>query len=57
MPDYKVKNINDADFGDKEISLAETEMPGLMAIRNEYKKNTCLFAVSSTFCFVLFCFS
>ena len=39
MPDYKVKNINDADFGDKEISLAETEMPGLMAIRNEYKKN------------------
>ena len=39
MPDYKVKNINDADFGDREISLAETEMPGLMAIRNEYKKN------------------
>ena len=39
MPDYKVKNINDADFGDKEISLAETEMPGLMAIRNENKKN------------------
>ena len=26
-------------FGDREISLAETEMPGLMAIRNEYKKN------------------
>ena len=39
MPDYKVKNINDADFGDREISLAETEMPGLIAIRNEYKKN------------------
>ena len=39
MPDYKVKNINDADFGNREISLAETEMPGLMAIRNEYKKN------------------
>ena len=39
MPDYKVKNINDADFGDREISLAETEMPGLMAIRTEYKKN------------------
>ena len=39
MPDYKVKNINNADFGDREISLAETEMPGLMAIRNEYKKN------------------
>ena len=39
MPDYKVKNINDADFGYKEISIAETEMPGLMAIRNEYKNN------------------
>ncbi len=37
MEDYKVKNINEADFGDKEISLAETEMPGLMAIREEYK--------------------
>ena len=39
MPDYKVKNINEAEFGNREISLAETEMPGLMAIRNEYKKN------------------
>ena len=37
MEDYKVKDINEADFGDKEISLAETEMPGLMAIREEYK--------------------
>ena len=36
MNDYKVKNINEADFGDKEISLAESEMPGLMAIREEY---------------------
>ena len=34
--DYKVKDINLADFGDKEISLAETEMPGLMAFRAEY---------------------
>ena len=39
MPYYKVKNINEAEFGNREISLAETEMPGLMAIRNEYKKN------------------
>ena len=31
MTDYKVKDINLADFGRKEISLAETEMPGLMA--------------------------
>tara|TARA_X000000950_G_scaffold13019_1_gene14074 strand:- start:19896 stop:21182 length:1287 start_codon:yes stop_codon:yes gene_type:complete len=36
MTDYKVKDINLADFGDKEISLAESEMPGLMAIREEY---------------------
>ena len=33
--DYKVKDINLADFGRKEISLAETEMPGLMALRKE----------------------
>ena len=39
MEDYKVKDISEADFGDKEISLAETEMPGLMAIREEYKKS------------------
>jgi adenosylhomocysteinase len=36
MKDYKVKDISLADFGDKEISLAESEMPGLMAIREEY---------------------
>ena len=35
--DYKVKDIKLADFGRKEISLAETEMPGLMALREEYK--------------------
>ena len=34
--DYKVKDINLANFGRKEISLAETEMPGLMALRKEY---------------------
>ena len=38
MPqDYKVKDISLADFGRKEISIAETEMPGLMALRKEYK--------------------
>ena len=36
MQDYKVKDISQADFGRKEISLAETEMPGLMAVRAEY---------------------
>ena len=37
MDDFKVKDINLANFGRKEISLAETEMPGLMALRNEYQ--------------------
>jgi adenosylhomocysteinase len=35
--DYKVKDISLAEFGRKEISLAETEMPGLIALRKEYK--------------------
>ncbi len=34
--DYKVKDINLADFGRKEIALAEHEMPGLMALRKKY---------------------
>ncbi|NOZ34287.1 MAG: adenosylhomocysteinase [Chlorobi bacterium] len=34
--DYKVKDINLADFGRKEIALAEYEMPGLMALRKKY---------------------
>ena len=37
-PDYKVKDISLADWGRKEIDMAETEMPGLMAIRKEYGK-------------------
>ena len=37
--DYKVKDISLADFGRKEISIAESEMPGLMALRKEYKGN------------------
>jgi adenosylhomocysteinase len=37
MNDFKVKDISLADFGRKEISLAETEMPGLMALRKEYQ--------------------
>ena len=35
--DFKVKDINLADFGRKEISIAESEMPVLMALRNENK--------------------
>ena len=34
--DYKVADINLADFGRKEIELAESEMPVLMALRNKY---------------------
>ncbi len=34
--DFKVKDINLADWGRKEISIAEKEMPGLMAIREKY---------------------
>ncbi len=34
--DYKVKDIKLAEWGRKEINIAETEMPGLMAIREEY---------------------
>src|SRR5882672_11455478 len=34
--DYVVKDISLAEFGRKEISIAESEMPGLMAIREEY---------------------
>ena len=37
LQDFKVKDINQADFGRKEISIAESEMPGLMALRKEYE--------------------
>src|SRR4029078_8268001 len=36
--DFIVKNISLADWGRKEISIAETEMPGLMAVRAEFAK-------------------
>jgi adenosylhomocysteinase len=38
MSDYHVKDIALADWGRKEIAIAETEMPGLMALRAEYGK-------------------
>ena len=34
--DYKVADLSLAEWGEKEISLAETEMPGLIAIREEF---------------------
>ena len=36
-PDYKVVDIKLADWGRKEITMAEKEMPGLMALREEYE--------------------
>ena len=36
---YKIKDINLADYGRKEIEIAEKEMPGLMAIRRKYAKD------------------
>jgi adenosylhomocysteinase len=37
--DFKVKDLSLAEWGRKEISMAETEMPGLMAIREEFGKS------------------
>ncbi len=34
--DYVIRDITLADFGRKEIEIAETEMPGLMALREEF---------------------
>jgi len=36
MPDYKIKDITLADWGKKEVRLAEKEMPGLMSLREKY---------------------
>ncbi len=36
--DFKVKDLSQADFGRREIQLAEVEMPGLMALRDEYRE-------------------
>ncbi len=36
MTDYKVADISLAEWGRKEVAIAETEMPGLMALREEY---------------------
>ena len=37
---YKVKDIHLAEWGRREIKLAEAEMPGLMSLRKEFGKNT-----------------
>src|SRR5688572_25753873 len=46
--DYKVADITLADWGRKEISIAEHEMPGLMAIRKKYAKDKPLAGVRVT---------
>src|SRR6195256_3264196 len=46
--DYKVADISLADFGRKEISIAEKEMPGLMAIREKYAPSKPLAGVRVT---------
>jgi adenosylhomocysteinase len=46
--DFKVKDIGLADFGRKEISIAEEEMPGLMAIRQKYAPQNPLAGVRIT---------
>src|SRR5438445_12718085 len=46
--DYKVADIALADFGKKEISIAEREMPGLMAIREKYSPQKPLACVRIT---------
>lgn len=38
MPDYKIADISLADLGRKQITLSEVEMPGLMALREEFGK-------------------
>jgi len=48
--DYKVADISLADFGRKEISIAETEMPGLMALREEFGDEKPLQGVRLTGC-------
>ncbi len=48
--DYKVADISLADWGRKEIAIAETEMPGLMALREEYKGQKPLAGVRLTGC-------
>ncbi len=50
QPDYKVADIALADWGRKEIAIAETEMPGLMALRSEYEDQQPLAGARLTGC-------
>src|SRR4029077_8632905 len=46
--DYNIRDISLADWGRKEISIAEKEMPGLIAIREKYAPQKALADVRST---------
>ena len=48
--DYKVADVSLADWGRKEIAIAETEMPGLMALREEFGEQQPLAGVRLTGC-------
>ncbi|NDB03956.1 MAG: adenosylhomocysteinase, partial [Flavobacteriaceae bacterium] len=48
--DYKVADISLADFGRHEITIAEHEMPGLMALREQYQAQQPLAGLSITGC-------
>ena len=48
--DYKVADISLSDFGKKEIRIAETEMPGLMSLRSEFKNQKPLKGARITGC-------
>jgi adenosylhomocysteinase len=49
-PDYKIADMSLADWGRKEIQIAETEMPGLMALREEFATEQPLAGVRLTGC-------
>ena len=51
MQDYKIKDIKLAEWGRKEISIAETEMPGLMKLRDEFKNDKPLKGAKIVGCF------
>ena len=48
--DYKVADMSLADWGRKEIAIAETEMPGLMALRDEFGEDKPLSGARITGC-------
>ncbi len=48
LMDYRIANINLADWGRKEIDIAEKEMPGLMAVRNRFRDSKPLQGVRIT---------